>query len=140
MSFTISLIVQSKKVSIILILWENHFNKELVITKVSHKDFENSTKYWICDNDFVDGDVKVRDPCHITGKHRGYARRYCNTNFKLNHIIPIVFQKLKNYDPYLITEKLGNFNFKVNAIPNRLENKWALASITSYVLLIASSF
>ena len=29
------------------------------------QEFENSTKFWICDV-YVDGDVKVRDHCHIT--------------------------------------------------------------------------
>ena len=32
---------------------------------------KNSTKCQICDNACVDGDVKVRDHCHITGKYRG---------------------------------------------------------------------
>ena len=30
-------------------------------------------KCWICDNDYVDKDVKVRDHCHITGNYRGSA-------------------------------------------------------------------
>ena len=47
---------------------KNHFNKELVMTKKDHEDFENSTKCWTCDNDYIDGDVKGRDHCHITGK------------------------------------------------------------------------
>ena len=33
-------------------------------------DFENSTKFWICDNVFVDGDVKARAHCRITLKYR----------------------------------------------------------------------
>ena len=32
------------------------------------KNFENSTTCWICDNFYVEGDVKVRDHCHITEK------------------------------------------------------------------------
>ena len=36
---------------------------------------ENSTKCWICDNDYIDGDVKVRDHCHIIGKYRFSAHR-----------------------------------------------------------------
>ena len=36
-----------------------HFNKKLVMTKKDGEDFENSTKCWICDNFYVDGDVKV---------------------------------------------------------------------------------
>ena len=49
-------------------------------------------------NDYVDGDVKVRDHCHIAGKYRGSAHRDCNIKVKLNHTIPIVFCNLKNYD------------------------------------------
>ena len=41
-------------------------NKELVMTKKGNEDIENSTKCWICDNDCIDGDVKIRDHCHIT--------------------------------------------------------------------------
>ena len=43
------------------------FNMELVMTKEDNEDFENSTKSWICDNDYIDDDVKVRDHCHIRG-------------------------------------------------------------------------
>ena len=52
---------------------KKHFNKELVMTKEDNEDFENSSKCWICNNDYVDNDVKVRDYCHITGKYRGSA-------------------------------------------------------------------
>ena len=43
---------------------------------------------------YVDGDVKVRDHCHITGKYRSSAHRDCNINVKLNHKVPTVFFKL----------------------------------------------
>ena len=46
------------------------------------KDFENSTKRWFCDNVYVDGDIKVRDYCHITGKYIGSAHRDCNSKVK----------------------------------------------------------
>ena len=45
-----------------------HFNTELVMTKQGNEDLENSCKCWICDV-YVDGDVKVRDHCHITRKY-----------------------------------------------------------------------
>ena len=86
--------------------------------KDDNEDFENSTKYWICD---VNGDVKVRDHCHITGKHRGSAHRDCNINVQLNHKIPVVFHYLKNYDSHLMMQELGKFNLKINVIPNELE-------------------
>ena len=47
---------------------KKHFNKEFVMTKKDNKDCENSTKCWICGNDYIDGNVKVRDHCYITGK------------------------------------------------------------------------
>ena len=39
---------------------KKQFNKELVMIKNNFEDFQNSTKWWICDNDYIDGDVNVR--------------------------------------------------------------------------------
>ena len=58
---------------------EKHFNKDAVMAKEDNENFKNSTKCWICDNDYIDNDVKVRDHCHITRKYRGSAHRDCNT-------------------------------------------------------------
>ena len=55
---------------------KKHINKELVITKKDNEDFKNSTKCWICDNGFVDNDVKVRNHCHITGKYNSADRDF----------------------------------------------------------------
>ena len=44
---------------------KKHFHNGLVITKKDDQNFKNSTKCWICDNDYVGGGVKVRDHCHI---------------------------------------------------------------------------
>ena len=100
---------------------KKHFNKELVTTQEDNEDFKNSTKWWICDNDYVNNEVKVRDHCHITGKYRGSVHRVCNINIKLNHKIPVVFHDLKNYDPHLIMQELGRFNLDINVITNKLE-------------------
>ena len=91
------------------------------MTKEDNEDFKNSTKCWICDNDYVDNDVKVIDHCHISGKYRGSAHRDCYINLDLNHKIPVVFHNLKNYDSYLIMQELGKYNLKINVIPNGLE-------------------
>ena len=40
---------------------KKHFNKELVMTNENDENFKKSTKCWICDNDYVDNDAKVRD-------------------------------------------------------------------------------
>ena len=91
------------------------------MTQKDKEDFEKSTKCWICDNDYIDTDVKVRDHCHVTRKYRGSARRDCNINVKLNHKIPVVFHNLKNSDSHLIRQELGKFNFIIDFIPNGLE-------------------
>ena len=56
------MVEESKYCSDIL---KKHFNKELVINKKDDEDFKNSTKCWICENDYVGGDIKLRDHCHI---------------------------------------------------------------------------
>ena len=55
------------------------------MTEKDNKDFENSTKYWINENAYFYGNVKVRDHCQITEKYRGSAHRDCDINVKLNH-------------------------------------------------------
>ena len=79
------------------------------------------TKCWICDNDYIDNNVKERYLCHITRKYRGSAHRDCNINLELNHKVPIVFHKLKNYDSDLIMQELGKFYLKIRVLPNELE-------------------
>ena len=62
------------------------------MTKEYHEDFENSNKFWICDD--VKGDVKVTGICHITGNDSGLAHRNCSINFKLINTI-LVMQESK---------------------------------------------
>ena len=40
-----------------------------------NEKFKNSNKCWICDNDYVDNDVKERNHFHITGKYRDSVHR-----------------------------------------------------------------
>ena len=54
-------------------------------TQENNDEFKNSNKCCICDNDYIDGDFKVRDHCHITGKYGVSAHRDCN--IRLNHKI-----------------------------------------------------
>ena len=90
------------------------------MTKEDNEDFKYSTICWICDNSYVDNNVKGRNHCHITGKYRGSAHRDCNINLKLYKKIPVVFHNLKNYDSHLIMQELGKLNLKIKVIPNRL--------------------
>ena len=89
--------------------WKNilKIKKKLVRTKKDNEEFENSTKCWICNNDYIDGDFKVRDYCDITGKYRGSAHWDCNINVKWNHKISVVFHNLKSYYSRFIMQELG---------------------------------
>ena len=131
----ISMIEESKYCSDVM---EKYLDKELVMTKKDNEDFENSTKYWICDNDYIDNYVKVRDYSYITGEFRGSAHRDCNINVKLKHEIPVVFHNLKNYDLHLIMQELGKFSLKINVITNGL-GKYMSFSI-NYKLSFIDSF
>ena len=91
------------------------------MAKEGNEDFKNSTKCWICDNGYVDNDVKVRDHCHITGKYGDFAHGDCNISLKLNQRAPVVFNNLQIYDSHLIMQKLGKVNLKLDIIPNELE-------------------
>ena len=93
----------------------------VVMTNEDNKDFENSTKCWICDNDCIDNDFKVGGHCHIIGNYRGSAHRDCNIILKLNHKILVAFHNLQKYDSHLIMEELDKFKLKINVIPNGLE-------------------
>ena len=78
-SFINSMIEESKYCSEVM---KKHFNKELMMIKEGNENFKNAPRSvicWICDNDYIDNDVKVRDHCHITGKYRGSAHRDCRT-------------------------------------------------------------
>ena len=114
------------------------------MTKENNEDFENSTKCWICGNDYVDNIIKVRDHCHITGKYRGSAHTDCNINVKSNHKVSVAFHNLKNYDSHIITQELSIFNLKINVIPNGLEKHMSftinnkLTFINNFQFLISS--
>ena len=74
------------------------------MTKEDNEDFKNYTKCWICDNDYIDNDVKLKGYCHITRKYGGSTHGDCNINNKLNPKISILFRNLKNYDSNPITQ------------------------------------
>ena len=104
------------------------FNKDHVMAEEDNEKFENFTKCWICDNNYVDNDIKVRDNYHISGKYRGSAHRNCNNNLKLNYEFPIVFHNLKSYEFHLIIEEIDKFSLKINVVPNRLEKYMSFTS------------
>ena len=68
-SYLLLSIVWLKEASTVVKWWKIILTKNLWWLKKTNKDFKNSTKCWICDNIYVDSDIKVRDHCYITGKY-----------------------------------------------------------------------
>ena len=79
-----------------------------------------TTKNWMCDNDYVDNDVEIRDYCHV----------------ELNNKVLVVFHNLK-HDCYLIMQELGKFNLKINVMPNRFK-KYVSFTINNKLSFIGS--
>ena len=89
---------------------KKHFNKPLKMTKENETDFQQSTKCHICDNQYTDKDVRVRDHCHITGKYRGSAHEDCNLKLQIKPEeikILVIFHNLRGYDLHFIMQEIG---------------------------------
>ena len=89
--------------------------------KEDNEDFNIPSKCWICDNDYIDNDVKVTDHSHMIRKCQGSAHRNFNINLSLDHKINVVFYNLKFHDSHIIVHALGQFNLKINITANGLE-------------------
>ena len=88
-------------------------NQEMIFNANNRRDFMTATKCFICGEDFVDGDVKVRDHCHFTGRYRGCAHQDCNLQFAMRYYkIPVFLHNLKNYDSHLIIERANDLSEK----------------------------
>ena len=57
------------------------------LTKGEKKEFRKNSICHICEEK-IEGDIKVRDHCHLTGKYRGPAHSRCHLNYKPPNFIP----------------------------------------------------
>ena len=48
---------------------KKEFNKPLIMTKEDEEKFQKANEFHICNKKYTDKDIRVRDHCHITGKH-----------------------------------------------------------------------
>ena len=114
------------------------FNKPLKMTDDDEKKFQNTTSCHICNKQYTDKDIRVRDHCHISGKYRGSAHQECNLKFRIepNKIkIPVIFHNLRGYDSHFIMREIGSTvkdhryknkkgeekKMNINCIPNNME-------------------
>ena len=121
---------------------EKHFNKPLIMTEENEIDFRKATKCHICDQQYQDKDIRVRDHCHITGEFRGSAHQDCNLKLQINPEkikIPVFFHNLRGYDSHFIMQQIGDIakkygytnkrgeecHMNINCIPNNMEKYMA---------------
>ena len=91
------------------------------MSKKEEEQFQSSNICWICEKLIDDGDEKVKDHYHVTGKFWGAAHWSCNLNIQLTKKVPVIFQNLRGYDSHLILYKLNKLDVKIEVIPHRLE-------------------
>ena len=92
---------------------------------MSEEECQSSNTCWICEKLIDDGDGKVRDQCHITGKFRGAFHWSCNINLQLTKKVPVIFHNFRDYDSHLIFCELSKFDVKIDVIPNSMKKNMA---------------
>ena len=136
---------------------KKHFNKPLKMTKEDEKDFQKAIKCHICDQQYTDKDIRVRDHCHITGKFRGSAHQDCNLKLQIKPEtikIPVIFHNLRGYDSHFIMQQIGEIakehtytnkkgekvEMNINCIPNNMEKYMAFMLGNHLVFLDSFQF
>jgi len=96
--------------------------KYMIFKEEDKTNFETSTNCWICRKDFEEGEVRVRDDCHFTGKYRGAAHQKCNALFRKPKFVPMFFHNLSGYDAHLFVKNLNSIGEgNIDCIPNTKE-------------------
>ena len=108
------------------LLKEMRHNEQMKLSKQDEIDFKNATCCSICNQDFIEGDIKCRDHDHRTGNYRGATHQKCNINYFCNRFTPVVFHNLRGYDSHFIIKQAHSIlkeigNPKIDAIPNSYE-------------------
>ena len=89
---------------------KKRFNKPLKMTENHEMCFKRMDKCHICDKEYTDDDMRVRDHCHITEKFRGSAHQECNLKLRIkpeNLKVPVIFHNLRGYDSHFVMQQIG---------------------------------
>ena len=121
---------------------KKEFSKPLKMTKNDEDAFQKAEECHICNKQYTEKDIRVRDHCHITGKYRGSAHQECNLKLRIKPEeikIPVIFHNLRGYDSHFIMQEIGAIvkkhtyknkrgeetQMSINAIPNNMEKYMA---------------
>ena len=92
--------------------------KKIRLTKDEHISFCSSKICHICNEEIKEGDRKVRDHCHFTGKYRGAAHNRCNLKARKPLLLPVIFHNLQGYDAHLFIKELAALRGDFSCIPS----------------------
>ncbi|XP_018315244.1 uncharacterized protein [Mycetomoellerius zeteki] len=87
------------------------FNKNVTMTGLTSDEWEkfrDAPHCHICERPFEEGDLRVRDHCHLIGRYRGPAHSHCNLNYRESYVIPVFFHNLSGYDAHFIIKDIAN--------------------------------
>ena len=108
------------------------FKKPLKMSDEDELDFKRAKECHICNQEYTNKDIRVRDHCHITGKYRASAHQDCNLKLRINpkeFKIPVIFHNLRGYDSLLIMQEIGSIgkehDLEIDCIPNNMEKYMA---------------
>ena len=95
--------------------------KTIRLTKEDHISFTKEKICHICNEEIKEGDRKVRDHCHFTGKYRGAAHNRCNLISRKPLLLPVIFHNLQGYDAHLFIKELAALRGDFSCIPSTEE-------------------
>ena len=95
--------------------------KPLKLTKEDFISFKESKICHICNSEIKEGERKVRDHWHFTGKYRGAAHSNCNVKVRKPLFLPVIFHNLQGYDAHLFIKELAGQKGDFSCIPSTEE-------------------
>lgn len=87
------------------------------LTDEQEAAFQAAERCWLCQKQFEDDDVRVRDHDHYTGAYRGAAHNECNVNCKTRQEISVFAHNAANYDLHALACELSRLDPKVHGEP-----------------------
>ena len=95
--------------------------KPIRLTQEDHLNFVEAKTCHICNEEIKEGERKVRDHCHFTGKYRGAAHNMCNLKSGKPLLLPVIFHNLQGYDAHLFIKELAALKGDFSCIPSTEE-------------------
>lgn len=90
--------------------------KPIVKTREGERDFYTSTHCYICEVQFGQDVIKVRDHSHYTGQYLGAACQQCNLRRRMPKKLKIFVHNCAKYDMHFIIKGLSHFRNTIRNI------------------------